>query len=216
MYTLLVANAPDVDIAIPPFDTLPDRADLVVAVDGGGNPLFAAGVRPDVVIGDLDSLAQDALEYYTQAGVEIVRYPAEKDETDIELALLLAVERGATHIDVLGALGGRWDQSLSNIALLALPELAGCFVRLLEPSQELYLVRGEATVTGNRGDTVSLLPVWGAASGITIRGFYYPLHDATLHPERSRGVSNVLLDPPGHVQVREGLLLVVHHSCAPV
>lgn len=207
MHTIVVANSPTFDAA--PFRALLAAADLVIAADGGGNALFAAGLTPHLVVGDLDSLAPAAEAAFAGAGAAVERHPAEKDETDLELALLAAVARGATQIDVLGAMGGRWDQALSNVALLALPELAGRRVRLLDVGQEAYLARGETSIAGRCGETVSLLPVGGPARGITTGGLRYPLQNAELHFERSRGVSNVIVEPPAHVAVREGLLLVV-------
>jgi thiamine pyrophosphokinase len=208
MYTIIVANSPDFDIA--PFRIALQQANHIIAADGGANALHRGGLRPHILIGDLDSVTQATLDDYTAAGVAIIRYPAAKDETDLELALLHAVAQEATHIDVLGALGGRWDQTLSNIALLSLPELAGLRVRLLAPPQELYLVQQSAEVVGTPGDTVSLLPVGGPASGITISGFAYPLHEATLPYERSRGISNVLHAERGTIHLRQGHLLVIH------
>jgi thiamine pyrophosphokinase len=208
MHTVIVANAPGFGAA--PFRTLLARADLLIAADGGGNALFAAGLAPQLVVGDLDSLEPAAEAAFAAAGAEIRRHPAEKDETDLELALLAAIHHGATSIDLLGAMEGRWDQALANVALLALPELAGRRVRLLGEGQEAYLARGEATIAGQVGEKVSLLPLGGPARGITTRGLYYPLRDAELRFERSRGVSNVIVEPPAHVTVREGLLLVVH------
>jgi thiamine pyrophosphokinase len=207
MYIIIVANSPFFDAA--PFAALLRAADLVIAADGGGNALYTIRFVPHLVVGDLDSLNVAIESWFAAAGAEIRRYPAEKDETDLELALLLAVERGATRIDILGAFGGRWDQSLSNVALLALPELNSCRVRLLDVDQEAYLVRDAAEIWGSPGDTVSLLPVGGAAYGVTTQGLQYSLHDATLYYERSRGVSNILMVSSGHVHLRSGLLLII-------
>lgn len=208
MYAIVVANAPDFDAA--PFADLLSAADLVVAADGGGNALRAAGLAPHVLIGDLDSIAPAAEAAFRAAGVEVIRHPAEKDETDLELALLLAVGRGARRIDILGAIGGRWDQGLANVAMLALPDLADLRVRLLDIAQEAFLVRDTAEIPGAAGDTVSLLPIGGPAHGITTSGLYYPLRDATLRFERSRGVSNQIVAPPARVGLTAGMLLVVH------
>ncbi len=208
MHVIIVANAPAFDAE--PFAAALSAADLVIAADGGGNALYAAKIAPHVVVGDLDSLDPVAEQAFQSAGIELRRFPAEKDETDLELALLLAVERGADQIDILGALGGRWDQGLANVSMLALPELAGLRVRLLDLEQEAFLVRTAAEIPGAVGDSVSLLPLGGAAHGITTRGLHYPLVHATLRFERSRGISNVITQPPAHVSVGEGLLLVFH------
>jgi thiamine pyrophosphokinase len=210
MYTVIVSNAPDTDLA--PYRDLLGAADLLIAADGGAAALHAQGIAPQVVVGDLDSLDEAMIAALRARGVELQQSPRAKDETDLELALLYAVERGATAIDLLGALGGRWDHTLANVALLAMPELEGLRVRLLDRGQSLYLVRGAAELPGQRGDTLSLIPLTARVEGITTRGLLYPLTDAALSFERARGISNVLLDPPGAVAIQSGLLLVVQHD----
>jgi len=210
MYVVIVANAPNLDAA--PYEALIRAADLLIAADGGALPLLRLDRLPRLVIGDLDSLDSASQVALLERGVELRRFPREKDETDLELALAHAAASGATTIDILGALGGRWDHALANVALLALTELRGRRVRLLDTRQELFLVRDWAALEGQAGDTVSLLPLTPTARGVTTHGLLYPLQDATLHYERARGVSNVLLEPPGRVSLRDGLLLVVHHD----
>jgi thiamine pyrophosphokinase len=210
MYAVIVANAPDLDAA--PYHAQIHGADLLIAADGGALPLLRLQLSPHLVIGDLDSLDAASAAALLERGVELRRFPREKDETDLELALMYAVERGATAIDILGALGGRWDHTLANVAMLAMPELRNRRARLLDERQALFLVHDSAILEGQVGDTVSLLPMTAEARGVTTRGLLYPLEDATLHHERARGISNVLLEPPGSVALREGLLLVVHHD----
>lgn len=210
MNAVIVANAPDLDAA--PFVERIRAAGLLLAADGGALPLLRLGIVPQIVIGDLDSLEESALVELARRGAELRRFPRAKDETDLELALLLASERDAGRIDVLGALGGRWDHTLANVAMLAMPELRGRSVRLIDGNQTLFVIRDAAPVHGTRGDTVSLLPLTPLVHGVTTAGLLYPLTDATLSYERARGVSNVLLEPPGHVSLRDGLLLVVHHD----
>jgi thiamine pyrophosphokinase len=210
MYAVIVANAPELDVT--PYAAQIAAANLVVAADGGALLLLRAGFWPHLVVGDLDSLDAVSLETLAAHGVEIRRYPRDKDETDLELALLRATERGATEIDIFGALGGRWDHTLANVMLLASPALRGRRARLLADGQEIFLVHDAATIEGRRGDTVSLLPLTAVASGVSTCGLQYALNEATLRFDAARGVSNVLLEPPGRVSLREGLLLVVHHD----
>jgi thiamine pyrophosphokinase len=210
MYAVIIANAPNLDAT--PYLAQIRAADALIAADGGALPLLRLGLPPQLVIGDLDSLDADSQAALLAQGVELRRYPRAKDQTDLELALLYVAGRGAAPIDILGALGGRWDHTLANVALLALPELRGRRVRLLADAQELFLVRDTAAIEGRAGDTVSLLPLTPEARGVTTRGLLYPLDDATLRYEQARGVSNVLRKPPGQVTLRDGLLLVVHHD----
>ena len=206
-FSVIVANAPNLDLH-GAIDVLRAAADIIAA-DGGATALLQCGLMPQLLIGDLDSLPAAQLSRLQHAGCAVVRHPAEKDETDLELALLSAVQRGARRILVFGALGGRWDQSLANVALLALPELAGCEVVLRDGDQTVRLIRDRVRLEGAPDSVVSLLPFGGAAAGITTANLAYPLADAVLRLERSRGVSNRIISSPAEVQLRSGMLLVI-------
>jgi thiamine pyrophosphokinase len=184
--------------------------DILIAADGGLRYLLALGFHPHAVVGDLDSLPPLLLETLQQQGTVIRLYPREKDETDLELALRHALEYSPEAIRVIGALGLRLDQTLANVALLAAPWLEGIDVRLDDGVEEVLLIRSEATVEGQPGETVSLIP-WGMpVEGITTEGLRWPLREETLHPDRTRGISNELRSPQAHVRIRSGLLIVVH------
>jgi thiamine pyrophosphokinase len=183
--------------------------DLVVAADGGAAHARAAGVTPHVVIGDLDSLEPGLQAQLEAAGSRFLRHPAAKDESDLELALLYAARQGVAEILVLGALGGRLDQTVANLLLMTHPALAGVTVRIVEGGQTAFLIRDRALIRGHPGDTVSLIPVGGDARGVTAEGLQWPLRDETLRFGPTRGISNVLLGRQARVHVREGILLCV-------
>ena len=183
--------------------------DLVIAADGGTRHALAAGVTPDVIIGDLDSLSPDKQASVEAAGTQIIRFSPDKDKTDLELALLHVVQGGATEAIILAALGGRLDQTMANVLLLARPELENIDVRIVEGAQEAFLIQDEATVQGRPGDTVSLIPLGGDALGVTAEGLEWPLREDTLRFGLARGVSNVLTAEQARVRVRQGLLLCV-------
>jgi thiamine pyrophosphokinase len=183
--------------------------DLVIAADGGTRHALATGVTPDVVVGDLDSLLPDMQASVEAAGAQIVRFSPEKDETDLELALLHAAREGATEITILAALGGRLDQTIANVLLLTLPALSGIDVRIVQDTQEAFLVTRAASITGQPGDTVSLIPLGGDAEGVTTLGLEWELDDDTLCLGPARGVSNVLRSTQAHVGMRQGSLLCV-------
>ena len=183
--------------------------DLVVGVDGGTLHARAVGVNPHVIIGDLDSLEPDLRAELEAAGTQFLSHPADKDETDLELALLYAVERGAEEIIILAALGGRLDQEIANLLLLTHPALADTQVKVVEGNQTGFIIRNQATIEGQPGDTVSLIPLRGDAEGVTTEGLRWELHEETLRFGLARGVSNVLLGREARVSVREGILLCV-------
>jgi thiamine pyrophosphokinase len=183
---------------------------LVIAADGGLRHALAFDLAPQLVIGDMDSVAPGLLALAEQRGAQISRFPAEKDETDLELALIEAAERGCDPIRVVGAIGDRLDQTLGNAYLLALPVLRGSDVRLVSGSQTVWLAYpGAVTIAGQPGDTVSLLPV-GRTAGLVTDGLKYPLRHETLTIGPARGISNVLGEREARVSFESGLLLVIH------
>ncbi len=188
------------------------QAGLIVAADGGARHARSLGIRPDVVVGDGDSLDAETARWLEEQEVSRVQYPTAKDETDLELALLYAVRAGAREILLLGAQGGRPDQMLANLLLLAHPALAGCRVRLLGENYQALVLRGgeEITLAGRVGDTLSLLPLSEQARGIEAAGLRWTLSGETLRLGPARGVSNELTSPQARIALREGLLLIVH------
>ncbi|NPV86665.1 MAG: thiamine diphosphokinase [Anaerolineae bacterium] len=184
--------------------------DFLVAVDGGLRHLVTLGLKPHLLIGDFDSVAPDALMHLESAGVMLKRHPVEKDETDLELALQYVVAEGYREVLIVAALGGRLDQILGNVFLLMSPSLEGCRVRLVDGHEEVFLIRACETIYGRAGDVVSLLPLQGVAEGVTTEGLQYPLRQETLHPARTRGISNVMLGERAVISLRKGLLLCVH------
>jgi thiamine pyrophosphokinase len=141
-------------------------------------------------------------------------HPTHKNETDLELALRLAVAEGATQIDVLAVLGGRLDQSLANLLLLTRSEWMGVQVRVIEGNEAAWPVWGGqvTSVHGQVGDTLSLVPLTPVVTGVILEGVEWPLYDATLNLGSTLTISNVLVAPTAHLQVGEGLVLVVHQS----
>ncbi len=185
--------------------------DLVIAADGGARHCRAMGRIPDVVIGDMDSLTQSEVEALERDGAEMIRHPARKDQTDLELALRLALERGGDEILVLGALGERWDMTLANVLILAAPEFSGVRLRLIDDRHEIVLLKGgdRVELPGKQGDVLSLVPLGCDAVGVTLHGLDYPLKDATIRLGSTLGISNVLLGNSTVVELKKGLLLCV-------
>lgn len=186
-----------------------EEFDLVLAADAGARHARTLNTHLDAIIGDMDSIAGPGRQ--DTGNIERFSYPAEKNETDLELALLHARERGAGRIVVVGALGGRLDMTIANILLMAHPGLRSCRVEVWHGSQTAWLIKppGE-DIAGHPGDTVSLIPLGGDASGITTEGLKYSLEQARLTFGAARGISNLLERPPARVRLSEGLLLAVH------
>jgi thiamine pyrophosphokinase len=209
---LIFANGilPDVEKA----RAIVQPEDFILCADGGTRHALALGIDPGLVIGDFDSLLPDEAEQAENAGAQILRYPHEKDETDLELAINHALGLEPSSIVILGALGKRLDQTLGNIALLSDIRLAGLDVRLDDGLEEAFFCRGRSEIFGKAGDLLSLIP-WGTiAKGVRTEGLKWPLKKETLYPEKTRGISNEFLADSAVVSLESGSLLLVHRRVA--
>ena len=205
-----VGGDPDEPFRLP--DGVGDA--VVVAVDSGLDRLVEAEVAPDHLVGDLDSAAPEAVAAAVGAGAEVHRHPADKDATDLELALDLVVDALAAPGDrlvVVGGGGGRLDLVLGDALLLAGHSLAHLDVAARFGAATVTVVRPGAprTIAGVAHEQLSVLPAHGAAEGVTTTGVRWPLVDAHLAAGTTRGLSNELLDEVATVAVSAGTLLVV-------
>jgi thiamine pyrophosphokinase len=182
---------------------------LIIAVDGGTKNCKKYGLHPNVIIGDLDSMDSTEIKAYQDSNVQLLQYPTHKNETDLELALHYVVKNEIDEVVILGALGVRWDMTISNILLIANPAFDTLHIRILDGNQELFLLRAGTSsgIHGNTGDIVSLIPLAGDVIGITTNGLEYPLIDEDLVFGAARGVSNVLLHDNAQIFFKEGQLL---------
>ena len=185
--------------------------DFIVCADGGTRHALALGLKPNLIIGDMDSVEKDQLKKLSEAGTEIELYPRDKNETDLELAISKAIELAANELIIVAALGGRTDQTLANIALLADPRLERIDARLDDGVEEIFLCRSQVQVKGSRGDIVSLLPWGGQVSGVQTQSLKWPLKNETLYPDKTRGISNEMISESASVDIESGLLLIMHH-----
>ena len=184
---------------------------LLICCDGGARHLAAAGVTPDVLVGDMDSIESSQLADYVRKGVKIIQHPADNDFTDTALALDYAVGLHPERIHIWGALGGRMDHALANLFLLLKGKEAGIKICLLDEFCEAFIPDQEVNFENAAGCVVSLLALSHQVEGITLRGFAYPLTDGVLTLSESRGVSNIISDNRASVHVRLGNLLLVRY-----
>jgi thiamine pyrophosphokinase len=187
-------------------------ANLVIAADSGAAWLDARGIRPDLVVGDMDSVDPALLERLAADGVPIERHPPAKDASDAELAIDRAVAAGADEVVIVGALGGgRLDHELANLLLLADPAWRGVGLRIVRGGATARALHGGGplVLSAAEGDLVTLLPAGGDAVGVRTSGLRYPLDGETLRMGRSRGLSNEVVRAPASVSLESGTLLVI-------
>jgi thiamine pyrophosphokinase len=188
--------------------------ELVIAADSGLHGAIDLGLRVNVVIGDMDSVDKAVLAAVEANGTTVTQLPRDKDSTDAELALLKAVEMGATKIVLITKGGGRLDHELGVFAVLQNPGLRQCTIQALWDNSILHLIHGPAsvTITGKQGSNVGLIAAGGEASGITTTGLKWTLTNETLAPHSSRGISNQLIEESAVILLQEGSLFVVQSS----
>ena len=184
--------------------------DYVICADGGTRHALALGLKPHLVIGDMDSINKDQWQNFEKSGVSVELFPQDKNETDLELAIHRALELDAEEVIILGALGGRLDQTLGNIALLATPPGNSRSIRIDDGVEEIFFCRDQAQVHGRNGDIVSLIPWGNPVYGVETIDLRWSLRSETLFPDQTRGISNEMMENNASVKIESGLLLLVH------
>lgn len=207
MTTIIIANGTISDYAATK-QAISKIKSYVIACDGGLCHAHAMEIVPNVVIGDMDSAPSEILEEAERQGAKILRYPIMKDETDLELAISHALENDAYPIKIYGALGGRIDHCLSNLHLLTIRPQA---IEILDEKTSIKLISQSLTLQKENYDTLSLIPLTTAVTGITTQGLFYPLKNETLETGTSRGTSNYFTDGTATITIETGLLLAIRY-----
>jgi thiamine pyrophosphokinase len=189
-------------------ESLPPDAQVVAADSGAGHAL-ALGLRVDLAVGDFDSIAPAELAELESANARIERHPAEKDATDLELALDAAMSLEPGGIVVVGGAGGRLDHMLGGLLLLGAERYAGPELDALLGPATIHVIRHERVLAGKVGELISLLAVHGPAAGVTTVGLAYPLRGETLAPGSSRGISNLFAQAEARISLQRGVMLAV-------
>ncbi len=181
--------------------------DWVICADSGARHALALGLRPDVLVGDFDSIREsDAARL---ADIPRLRYPAEKDQTDTHIAVEWALDQGADYILIAAGLGTRFDHTLANTHLLVAIAERGAAGVITDGRQAGYLLTDHLALRAPPGTPVSILPLTPVLEGITLRGLRWELYDDTVRLGESRTVSNEFADERGELALKRGMALVI-------
>lgn len=186
-----------------------EMSDLIICADGGARYLYRAGIRPHVLVGDFDSIDPEVKKFYQDSDIETVKFPKEKDYTDMELALDLAVEKGATRVFIAGATGSRLDHTLSNIQLLHKLADVGAEGVIIDENNYIHLLTDHIELPKREGFYLSLIPATPKVEGITTKGLAYPLKDAEMVMGTGLGISNEFTSDRAEVTIKKGRLYVI-------
>ncbi len=202
---VIIAGSPDADAAT--IKTAVRGGDFIMCADRGYATAKAAGLVPDVVIGDFDSYGGEL-----PSDCEVIRLCPEKDDTDTMHCVTTALERRFRDFLLLGAIGGRLDHSLANLCVLEALAAQGATGCIVSDSEMIMLLReGRHRCGGYKGRTFSVFPFGCASVTLTYEGAYYPLRHGTLTHAVPMGVSNVFTDDEALITVHSGQALLILH-----
>ena len=189
-----------------------ENYDFIIGADGGCNHLYKMNITPNYIIGDLDSINNDLVDYYKSKEVIFKTYPSHKDETDSEICIYLAKELKAKEIDFYGALGGRIDHTLANIGLMHYVRQMNIIPRMISSEEEIAIIKNEEVILqGKKGDTVSIIPIMTDANNVTLKKLEYPLNNARMGYLSSLGISNVMLENECSIKIEDGYALIIRN-----
>lgn len=183
--------------------------DYIICADAGMKHCRKLNLIPHLIVGDFDSTNALDLMYYEDLNVRVHRFSTHKDETDTELALRYAIEKGATEVVIWGGIGSRLDHTLGNVHLLYSALKQGVKVTLVNDQNEVMLINDCVVLNGKEGQLVSLIPFSEKVEGISTTGLAYGLTEDTLWVGSPIGVSNYMTNPKATIQLKNGFLLVI-------
>ena len=185
-----------------------DGYEMTVCADGAANRLRSAGIMPDYVLGDLDSIDAQTKQYLESEGVEFIKFSPEKDFSDTHLCMEFLIKKGFDEIDIYGALGGRWDHSLANFGLMYHAHEKGVNLRLIDSNDKAFICSKGKYVSEKREDQCfSIFAVFEDAT-VSLSGVKYPLNEYNLRRGESIGLSNEYISDC-HVEIKKGSAIVI-------
>lgn len=178
--------------------------DYIICADGGYDYAEKLKIKPDIVIGDMDSVKSNTLQ------TEKMVYPEKKDLTDSEIVLDYAIKKGFDELVLLGFTGGRSDHMLTNLMLLS--KYPNTNIKIADEYSEIFLAKKTNVICAEKGTTISIIPIGGNLIGVTTDGLEYPLNKEDLYFGEGRGVSNVMLSDKCEICIESGLgLIIISH-----
>ncbi len=188
--------------------------DLIIAADGGVRHIQELGLRPSLVIGDMDSIPPPLLNDLKDQNTQLIVYPRDKDHTDLELALTYASQNDVREVILFGILGGRLDQTLANLMLLSKDDWQRFSLTISNPPDIAYMMHDQTSISlqGNPGDIVSLIPLSSVVTEVSTHGLRWPLKNAKLTIGNTISVSNEMVKNSAKVEIGKGKLLLVHRD----
>jgi thiamine pyrophosphokinase len=207
---ILIITGGQVDEAFLKERVEQEAYSMIIAADHGLLAADRLKLTLDYIVGDFDSVPEQVLAGYRETSTPIKTFPTEKDKTDTQIAIELALMHNPSELHLIGATGSRLDHTLANLHLLLLPLQLKVDACILDKNNKIYLRQESFTLLKSRqyGDYISFLPFTGNVNGLTLIGFKYPLNHITLSAGSSLAISNEIAKEEAGVELTEGILVV--------
>ncbi len=186
------------------------KYDYLICADGGLEKVSNYGIIPDIIIGDFDSVASNVLKQYENR-IPIEKFPSEKDFTDMELAVELAVSKGYKNIILTGASGSRLDHTLGNILLMEKYFKDGVNISIIDNNNEMKIIsdNSELFIEYKEGYFISIIPITEFIQGLCLEGFKYNLDNVDVERGSTLCISNQIKDNKGKITLKKGRAIVI-------
>lgn len=205
MVALIVGNGSDIDKSyIENFNF-----DYVICADGGLEKVQKLNLIPDFILGDFDSVSNTVLENYKSLNIETVTFPAEKDYTDMELAINHAVIKGFKDIILVGATGTRLDHTVANMLLIEKYYKNNINIQILDNNNLIQMVTDNMKIPFRKNHFISIIPLSESIEGLTLEGFKYPLHNVNVERGSTLCISNEISENLGVIKLNKGSAIVI-------
>ena len=183
--------------------------DFIICADNGMKHARKLGILPHLIVGDFDSCNPEDISYFKDKGISFLELPTQKDQTDTEVAMETALQKGARVIDVYGGVGSRMDHSLANIQLVYRCLQKDVDMTLYNSQNIIQMTKQKINLKGEPGALVSLIPFTNAVTGVTTSGLAYPLEKSSFVLGDALGVSNYMVGQDASVTIESGVLVVI-------
>ena len=183
--------------------------DQIYCADGGADYAYQLNLTPNLILGDLDSVSTETMNFYQNKGVKFKEYPAEKNKSDTEILLEKLLEKDYDQLILFAALGGRFDHALANLYTLERLFNSKTKIKIVTPKNQIEIIKNKKIIKGKQGKTVSLLPLSKEVKGVTLNGFKYKLKDDILKRGSSLGLSNIVKKDLASIKIKAGTLLLL-------
>lgn len=190
------------------LESVVKESDFIICADGGMDHIMKVNLLPDLVLGDLDSISENALKYIEEKNIPVQKFPSIKDTTDTGLAVDYLIEKGLEEIILMGVTGTRQDHTIANIFILNELHEKGIKGKIIDDNNIIYLIDNYLELEYVENSFISVIPITEDGIEVSLSGFFYNLDKEKIKFGSTCGVSNKIIDENGVVRIHKGKALV--------